>query len=310
MPASIAKAFYWPTITAMAMLAGGITGFSIASSFKQTERDWQTAGNDYEGDRTAALAKYEQVKGKGSLETSLSPDEMILASYAKFGEEEHTWTQGVGISKAAGLVDQMIQSTTVRDGERFFEESNSDSSMVHIYDRMYQFGGNTTTYWGEKPDYANHKPVSYSNEEYTTLMGRTVSDPLIYNVSAASLVNDENPASKCPKTGIYPEGGGYRIEAELSPVYGTIRYKCQMATISDLASKPVFDYCHITVTVDGELNLIKMVTHESYYAAVKAGGMSVGSTAIGTLTTVYHHQAPDFGFPDVGGAVAPYPSSL
>lgn len=303
MSTAFAKAFYWPSISMIALLAGGITGFQVASKFKPENRDFIPAGNGYEGDPEAAMKKFAEVKGSDYSKT-LEPYEAIHVAFSQFAQEERTWTQTVGSSNAAGLVDQGIQATTVHDGNRYFEESNSFSSMVSIYDRMYQEGDSTTLYWGKTKEYAKHTPVTWTNEEYREKMGRNVSEALVYNVSEATLIAGGKSGERA--NGVYAEGGGYVVEAELSPVYGTLRYKCQMQTISDLASKPTFDYCHLTVYADKDLNLVKMTIHEQYNAAIKMGGTAIGSVATSVINISYYHEAPPFGFPEIGDPV-PYP---
>ena len=80
-----------------------------------------------------------------------------------------------------------------------------------------------------------------------------------------------------------------------------------MKTISDLASQPEFKYCHLTVEMDFDLTLRRMVTYENYRATTSKG---VGSWAVGSLTTVYHHESPPFPFPSIGDVLPPYPTSL
>lgn len=307
MAGMLGKTFYWPTVILAAAIAGGATGFEVVQKFKPNTYEYIVSGDGYAADIDAAIAKYEEAKPKGDFAKALTPDEMINVSYYLFGQEEESWTQGVGASVAAGFVNQGIQTTTVRSGERYFEESNSFSNIIQIYDRMFQEGDTTATYWGGNKDYASHPKKEYPNDEYKKLMGRYVSEGLIYVVSPKTLLTEENTPSGKPKTGIYETEDGYVVEAELDKRYGVMNYQCQMQTISDLKYKPQFQYCHITVAMDKDLKLQRMVTFEHYTAVTQAG---LGSDAEGSLTTVYHHEPAPFGFPEVGGEVAPYPDSL
>ena len=302
-----AASFFWPTLCMSALLLGGGVGFQVTQALKPTTVIFNVSGNGLLPDVEQAMNKYEKARQNGTpYEKALSVDEMINVSYRLFESENDTWTRGVGSSFAAGLVNQGIFSTTVHQGDRFFEESVSSSSFVNLYDRMFEQGGFTDTYWGGNDDYANHPKVTYSNEEYKEMMGRTVSSALIYVVTQKSLILEESPSGK-RKTGIYLTDDGFEVEAELSPVYGTFNYKKQMQTISSLKYQPTFDYCHLTVTLDKQLNLIRMETKESYIAVTGAG---VGSSAVGSLTTLYYHEAPPFGFPEVGTKLPDYPDSL
>ena len=301
-----AKAFKWPSIILAALLIGGGTGFTVATTLKPPSYQFIADTDAYEPDLQAAYAKYEAAKG-GALEAKMTVDEMINVAFMKFGMEEQTWSRGVGIAKAMGLVDQNIWTTTVADHGRHFEESISLSSFVKIYDRMFEEGETITTYWGDNPDFGSHPKVEMSRDEYKEAMGRYVSEALVFVVSDKTLLNDESTASGRPKTGIAKENGRFVLEAELSPKLGTIRYKKQMKTISDLASQPSFNYCHITVTTDEDLNLIRMDTYESYTAVTKMG---LGSGVAGSLSTAYYHEPAPFGFPEPGSTLPDYPESI
>ena len=307
MPLMNAASFFWPTLCMSALLLGGGVGFQVTQMLKPTTVVYNVSGNGLLPDVDAAMAKYESAKASGKkFSKALSVDEMINVSYRLFENESQTWTQGVGSSFAAGLVNQGIFSTTVHDGDRFFEESISASSFVKLYDRMFQSGDKTITYWGDDTHYESHPEKEYDNETYKEIMGRYVSSALIFVVSPRSLLTNENLSGE-RSTGIYEEEDGYVIEAELSPIYGTFNYKKQMQTSSNLKYQPTFDYCHWTVWTDANLNLRKMKTAERYVAVTSAG---VGSSAIGSLTTIYHHEAAPFGFPEVGSKLPDYPESL
>ena len=299
--------FFWPTVCMSALLLGGGVGFQVTQALKPTTVVYNVSGDGLLPDVDAAMAKYESAKKSGqSYDKALTPDEMINVSYRLYESEENTWSRGVGSSFAAGLVNQGIYATSVHMGDRYFEESISASSFVKLYDRMYQSGNETITYWGDNDNFASHPKKTYSNDEYKENMGRNVSSSLIFVVSPKSLMTDESLSGE-RKTGIYSSEDGYVVEAELSPVYGTFNYKKQMKTISDLKYQPTFDYCHLTVTMDKDLNLIRMVTAEKYVAVTAAG---VGSSAVGTLSTAYYHEAPSFGFPEVGDTLPAYPESI
>lgn len=300
------KAFKWPSLILLALLVGGGTGFTVASTFKPPSYQFIANTDAYEPDLDTAYAKYQTAKG-GALDAKMTVDEMINVAFLKFGEEESNWSRSVGIAKAMGLVDQYIWSTTASDHGRYFEESISLSSFVKIYDRMFEEGNTVTTYWGGEPDYANHPKKEIDRDEYKEMMGRYVSEALIFVVSEKTLVNDEKTASGQPKTGIYKDGDNFVLEAELNPKLGTMRYKKQMKTISDLASQPNFDYCHIKVTTDSDLNLIRMDTFESYTAVTKMG---LGSGVVGGLSTAYYHEPAPFVFPEPGTVLPDYPKSI
>lgn len=300
------KIFFWPSVVMLALSSGATIGIGMAKFLKKDSYEFVVADNTFEADVDAALAKYESVKGQGNFKDTLTIDEMVNVAYALFEQEEQTYTRGVGASVAMGLVEQKIFSTTVHDHERFFEESVSTSNIVTIYDRMFQTGEETTTYWGSNADYASHPVMTYSNDDYKKMMGRYVSTALIYIVSPKTILYDES-LSGHPNTGVSEEGDDYIVEVELSPKYGVLNYQSQMKTISDLANRPPFDYCHLQITMGKDLSLKKMVSYEKYVATTKMG---IGSSAEGSLATAYYHHAPEFGFPEPGSVLPPYPASI
>lgn len=301
-----AAAFAWPAVILSTLLLGGGAGFVVATNLKPPSYQFIANTDAYEPDLDAAYAKYESAKGK-DLSAQMSVDEMINVAYIKFGQEKQNYSRGVGIAKAMGLVDQYIWSTTVADNGRYFEESISLSSFVQIYDRMFEEGETITTYWGSDDRFASHPKEEMNRDDYKSLMGRYVSEALIYVVSDKTLLTDADTKSGKPATGVYKDGDHYVLEAELSPKLGTIRYKKQMKTISDLANQPDFEFCHITVTTDSDLNLIRMDTHESYKAVTKMG---LGSGVVGGLSTAYYHELPPFGFPEPDTVLPEYPKSI
>lgn len=299
------RAFLYPTLIVAAIGTGLLAGFEVAQMLKPDTYQFEAGTANYKPDVTAIMAKVDKASKSGTpYGTALAPEEMTVAAFTLFAEKENSWSQGVGYTQAA-MVKQVIQTTTVRDKDRYFEESIS-SGLVNIHDRMFRQGDTTKTYWGEKDDYASHPEKSMSNTEYAELMGRNVADPLVYLVSPATLLSGASKSGD-KETGIYQSGEQYVVELELDPKTAILQYQCQMQAISSLKYKPTFDYCHLTVTLDKNLTLQKMVSHEKYFATTSAG---IGSSCEGRLVTVYHHESPSFGFPEVGSKIADYPESL
>jgi hypothetical protein len=301
-----ANAFLLPTLLVVGMGGGMFAGFQVAQMLKPDAYQFVAGLDDYAPNVEAVLAKAAKAEKAGTpFDKALTVDEIIVASFARFDQSENCWSIGVGFTQAA-MVKQGIQTRSVKMGERFFEESNASSSLINIHDRMFREGDVTTTYWGERDDYENHTKKTMSNDEYKTMMGRNVAESLVYLVSPATMLSG-TPPSGDGESAIKEVNGQYVVEAELNPKTGVLRYQCQMQTISSLKYKPTFDYCHLTVTMDKDLTLRKLKSHEKYFATTSAG---VGSSCEGTLVTEFHVGAPDFGFPEVGSKLPAYPESL
>ena len=301
-----AKPFYkrgWfknSLIAATCVGMGCVAGLLGAMAFKDPIIQTVTNGSSFEVDEAymkQALATYNAAKEDGKpFSEVLSPDQMVNLAYSFFEQQENTYTIGVGSSKAMGVVDQSIQSCTVKNGDKYFEESNSISSFVKIYNRMYEEGNTTTTYFGSNSDYSRHPQEEMTNEQYAEMMGRTVSDPLIYIVSPATIADaDTSLSGDGGSSAKKNEDGTYTVDIELKKISksdgseympGVANYQKQMKSISGLTAYPTFAYCHLSFVLDSDLLPIKMISHEKYEAKMSMG-ISISANCEGRLTTHY-----------------------
>ena len=255
----------------------------------------KSAGGDYSNvnanaltdDISKAQAKLETAKTSGApLEEALKPSEMVNLALNQFSEIESTKTVGLGSALSVG-VTQVIQSMQIKNGDRYFEESNSMSSFVKLYDRMYQEGDTTTTYWGESSDYASHTPATYTNEEYADFMGRKVSDAMIYVISTKTVITDEAKVSSSHGVSrIEKEEGGYVVDLELK-TKAVVNYVKQMKKISGLTGYPTFEYCHLTFHLSEDLMPISYTSYEKYNATKESVPLPVDIE--GSLTTLFYY---------------------
>lgn len=288
----------------LALLLGVGAGLGAAKLLKHDIYEYADAAA-YRDDLAATMRQYERIKKGGGNYASMKAYDLINASYCLYSRQQRSSSIGVGVSLAIMNTRQVIQSRTAREGDRYFEESNSYSNFVSIYNRMYQEGDTTTTYWGSKSDYANHAKKSYSNEEYAEMMGRKVSEGLIYIVSSKTVIEGEAAPSGDAPTAVRKTAEGYVAEIELKRSSSVINYVKQMQKISNLSGKPIFDYVHLTVYTDAELMLKKMVTHEKY-TAVMAG---LSSPCEGRLATEYKIDEQAEAIPELSRSLS-YPSSI
>ncbi len=286
------------------VLAGVITGIVLAKVVRPDQTQYLV--DEVTVDMKSVIASYNKAKASGNY-LSLKPDEAVNAAYYLFEQLENTYTVGIGGSVAdLGHVKIRIESRTIKEGDRFFEESNS-LGLVNLYDRMFQEGETTDTYWGDNPNYASHEKKTYSNAEYKEMMGRNVSNGLIYIVAPGTLLEGDPLSGEGPTSFTKNEGGGYKVEIELDPKKGVLNYQKQMQTISSLKYPPPFEYCHLTFYLDDELLPKRFVTHERYTATTGAG---FGSPATQSLVTEYHLGTPDYGFPSPDSTLPAYPETL
>ncbi len=270
-------------------------GLGVGAGFLVYNYSENFGGADYSNvdanaltdDISKAQAKYDAAKSSGTpLEEALKPSEMANLALKNFSSLKNSKTLGLGSALSVG-VTQVIQSMQIRDGDRYFEESNSMSSFVKLYDRMYQEGDNTTTYWGESSDYSSHSPVTYTNKEYAELMGRTVSETMIYVISTKTAITDvAKVRSSHGASRIEKENDGYKIELELK-TKAVVNYVKQMKNISGLTGYPTFEYCHLTFHIDKDLMPISYTSYEKYNATKESVPLPVDIE--GSLTTYFYH---------------------
>lgn len=278
------SSFTIPTLLVLALSCGGATGLVVHEKLKPTLFSISGDASAYLPDGKSALASYEKAKKMGGdFAAHMKPHELVYVAYSRYSEEPLSYFVGVGVSKAMGLVDQVIQSKGIRNGEEYFEESNSFSFYVSLYNRMYQKGEQTTKYWGKSSNYGANSPQVVSNEEYEESMGRKVSDPLIYLISDKT----DSPSDYSGRglTSVTKDSeGNINVEFEADPKTATLRYIHQMKTISDLKDYPNFEYVHLKWSLTKDLDLRYFTTYEKYHATLSSG---FGSDCEGSLTTVY-----------------------
>lgn len=251
--------------------------------------------------------KYTEAKSKGSDFTKLlTPTEMAESAFCLIQKEEKVFSQGIG-EATASIVDQQIRSTTVQNGNQFFEESISHSSMIDLADRMYQVPTSdgkdckVTMYVGKTDNGNVNKGVfegngtEYSGAEYIAHMGRLLSTPTSYIVSDKTVLVGEKSGNMYDITKASKTSDGYTVDIELNATYGVSAYVIQMQTISDLATKPSFFYCHLTFDLDSDLNLKSITSYESYMAKTKMGA---SSKVTGKMRVVYE-RGGDYSIPSL-----------
>lgn len=300
----------WITLgvaAAVAVACGIPLGFKLHAMLLADEVDDSNLNaNLYNVDYDALLKRYQSaVRSKASFKDTFAAYDLANISIGLFMQNEHSMAQAIGqaIPTSIAMV-QEVRSTKIRSGDSYFEESNSQSSVVALADRAYQSGETTAFYRGsigssvEEGVYNAGDLVSYSNDDYKTFMGHYVSSPVIFQICKATTILDDSGASGIPTSVTQKSDGGYTVELELDKVAAVINYKTQMVSISNLATRPTFYFCHLTFQLDSSLNPISYNAYEKYYAKTKAG---VGSQIVSNLNTTFssggNYAIPDLNIP-------------
>ena len=221
------------------------------------------------------LAKYEDcVKSNTPIEEGMTSYEIVNLAYYKYAEHDNSRSFTIG-SATAAIVDQEIRGCSIKENDKYFEESLSKSNMVGVAARMYQNEDTsidlhrgeaidaTTATWGD-----NH--YEYTFDEFKNDFGKTPSTTLIYIISKKTVLNGTDTVDKT--------SDGYKISMSLNPTKSVVNYVKQMKSISDLYDYPAFNEVNLTFTIGDDLLVKQMDVHESYYA-LKEANLGADTTA-------------------------------
>lgn len=232
------------------------------------------------------LAKYDDLVKSGTpIEEGLASYEIVNLAYYNYSNYENSRSFTIG-SAVAAIVNQSIRGCSIREGNRYFEESLSKSNMVGVAARMEQKeDGSVFLYRGEAVDSTtaswNDVHYEYSHDEFVNDFGKTPSTPLIYIISKKTVLADSEKIEKTDE--------GYTISLSLSKnsngaIKGVANYIKQMKSISNLADYPAFDEVDLVFHIDNDLVIKQMDVHESYYALKEA---NLGADTTGDLSVYY-----------------------
>ena len=279
---------------------GVVAGVVISKFFTAKTVDYSDVdANSLYINMDTVLAKYEACKQNGTpVEEGLASYELVNLAYYNYSNYENSRSFTIG-SAVAAIVDQSIRGCSIREGDKFFEESLSKSNMVGVAARMYQKeDGSVDLHRGEVLDATSaswgNEHYEYTNEEFAGDFGKTPSTPLIYIVSKKTVTKDSDTVIKT--------SDGYHIEMKLNTKKAVINYVKQMKSISNLADYPAFSSLDISFDITNDLIIKQMHVNESYYALKEA---NLGADTSGDVT-VYYEVNGGFKIPTLDEAVT-YP---
>ena len=245
------------------------------------------------------LAKYEDVKKAGTpYEEALTSYELVNIAYHNYTTYENSRSFTIG-SAVAAIVDQSIRGCSIKEGNKYFEESLSKSNMVGVAARMYQKEDTTIDlHRGEVQDATTatwgNEHYEYTFDEFTNDFGKTPSTPLIYIVSKKTVLSGTDKVEKTDN--------GYKISMSLHPKKSVINYVKQMKSISNLYDYPAFNNIDLVFHIDNDLLIKQLDINESYYALKEA---NLGADTSGDVS-VYYEVDGGFTIPSLNEPVV-YP---
>ena len=131
---------------------------------------------------------------------NFTPAEMINIAMEKYRTCENCYSVSKGTANT--VVNQTIRNYQIKNGDDYFEESISRSSMVKLADRMTQHGkeGDIKFYHGkadsEEVGSYPSDPKVYNQEDYTNFLGRTLNQMFIYVITDNTVLDDGTKVEK------------------------------------------------------------------------------------------------------------------
>ena len=221
----------------------------------------------YEGDASSmtfdidtAYEKYLNYSGN-NLAKDFTPAEIVNIGLEKYRRCDNSYSITKGV--ASTMVTQSIRNYQIKNGDQYFEESISMSSMVKLANRMYQTGkdGDITLYKGsavneELGSYPSDG-TTYGQTEYKNYLGKTLNEMFIYIITDSTILESS-----------IDESDGYKIQLSLDTELSVIFYQYQMKNISGLDKYPKFASVNLTFTFNKNLELQHLYTDETYQATM------------------------------------------
>ena len=240
---------------AIAIAAGVLVGQNV---FKQKMDYSQFDTGEIEVDYSS---KYEEFKttSESKYFTNFSPIELANIALLKLGDVENFYSTKSGKVLAAG-VEQTITAATIKNGNSYFEENISASSIVKAANRFYQEGEEVDWYKGKyisqtKGNYPESSKTNYTLEGFEETWGCTKDRGCAYIISEQTVLESSIKDN---------DDGTKTIQLEMDPTLSVIRYVKQMKMTGGLSQEPIFHAVHLDITVDTKLVLQEFFSDETY----------------------------------------------
>lgn len=267
--------FRYTMIATICLGLGAGVGIFVKRKYGKEQVDYSNFdASAYGADAKALLEAYNKDPNQ-----EFTSAELVNIGLEKYRQCEHSYSFGIGT--ASTIVNQTIRSYQIRNGDRYFEESISRSSMVSLATRTEQTLNvdNVDSYEGkadtdETATYDGTK-TSSSLEAYKNKMGKTLDEMFIYTISDETCY--ENSETKVL------DNKNKQITLYLDPEVSTYYYKNQMKNMSNLDELPIFSSITLKYTFAEDMTLLHCHVDEKYNAKM---GVSVSIT--NSLDYYYH----------------------
>ena len=265
-------------IVGIAAIAGTTTGIIGKNLLGQEKVIYKGDPDQYQADSKALLEKY-----NSNPNGNYSPSDLVNIGLEKYRNCENCYSLGIGVADT--VVQQTIRNYQIKNGDQYFEESISKSSMVGVANRAIQDGvdGTIKLYKGSPSSattatYPNpsDKDKKWSKEEYKKYLGKTLDRMFIFLLSDDTVLKEGTKTQKL-------DNGNIQVTLNLHPDIAPYYYKIQMKNISGLDALPSFEYLKHTYTFDKDMNLKECYVDEKYKAS-----MGISVTIRNTINYYYY----------------------
>ena len=259
-------------VCAVGLGVGG--GIILKKKLGPTEVDYSGFdSNSFAADAKALLREYEKDPNQ-----DFTPAELVNIGLEKYRQCENSYSIGVG--QASTIVNQQVRNFQIKNGNTYYEEQISKSSMVSLANRVVASEESATIYKGkaievEVPEYDGNAETQ-SSDEFKANWGKTLPEVFIYIIS--------NDTVDTEKSAVTKKDGKIYINLELDPEIASYNYKIQMKTISNLSSLPTFEYLRHTYVFDNDMTLLQSKLDEKYVATMSG----INATIVNDIRYYYH----------------------
>lgn len=261
----------------IALCAAGVgigSGIILKRKLGQVEIDYSGFdSNSFQADAKALLREYEKNPNQ-----DFTPAELVNIGLEKYRQCENSYSIGVG--QASTIVNQQVRNFQIKNGDTYYEEQISKSSMVSLANRVIANEESVTVYKGkakdvEVPEYKDG-PQTMNSEDFKSSWGKTLPEMFIYIISNDTVDTDKSQINK--------KDGKIYVNLELDPDIASYNYKVQMKTLSDLSSLPTFEYLRHTYVFDQDMTLLHTKLDEKYVASMSG----INATIVNNIDYYYH----------------------
>ena len=259
-------------VCAIGLGIGG--GIILKKKLGQVEIDYSGFdSNAFQADAKSLLREYEKNPNQ-----DFTPAELVNIGLEKYRTCENSYSIGVGT--ASTIVNQSIRNAQIKNGDNYFEEQISRSSMVSLANRINATEDNATVYKGKAKDseiaeYTNES-TDYSPDEFKSMWGKTLPEMFVYIISNDTVIDDNCTVTK--------KDDKIQINLDLDPEIASYNYKIQMKTLSNLTALPSFEYLRQTYTFTSDMTLLHLKIDEKYSASMSG----ITANIVNTLDYYYH----------------------